>query len=342
MPARSALRFGSIALAAVLAACSQFKESKKFDPAPFAENTISMAGEIQRYNRPPPWVYLNEYRLRPSVETARKSAVELRDLLRTIALYSTQVVALHEARIGERQRVAELARYIDEASRPAVASGSSRAIGVTDAEYDSILRSIRSKETLREALGAAQPLVNAVAKHAGDLFDRADVEVADACEDVTAQIESKFRPLLDNLRELDAHQMRLTKAFGLVCELRGGRPDARPALLETAPEVRDLLSGEGEPSYATLEVTEGRLFAELGRVKAVRDQLEPQFVQYKEHERELETLRIQTEEMLRLGRLTIALWTRSHRNLTAGIPIPPEYDVVGILQNAAKLGKLVL
>ena len=77
-------------------------------------------------------------------------------------------------------------------------------------------------------------------------------------------------------------------------------------------------------------------------MKEVRAQLEPQFAQYKEHERELETLRLQTEEMLRLGRLTIAVWTRSHRNLAAGIPIPPAIDIVELLQGAAKLGKQVL
>ena len=57
-----------------------------------------------------------------------------------------------------------------------------------------------------------------------------------------------------------------------------------------------------------------------------------------EHLRELESMRTQTEEMLRLGRLTVSVWSRSHRNVAAGIPVPPAIDLVQLLQRAAKVG----
>src|SRR5258705_4478235 len=92
MHARTGLSTGPL----LLGACSAFESRRKLDAGPFAENTVSMAGEVQRYNRPPAWVYLEEFRALPSVETARREAVVLRDLLRGISLYSTQVVALHD------------------------------------------------------------------------------------------------------------------------------------------------------------------------------------------------------------------------------------------------------
>jgi hypothetical protein len=343
MHARHSLTLGLALLAAqLLTGCSAFQSHQKLDAGPFAENTVSMAGETQRYNRPPQWIYLNEFRTRPAVEAARQQAVVLRDLLRGIALYSTQVVALHESNLAEKKKVAEFAGFIDEVSRPGILAKSTVEIGLDDAAYRSTLADVRSKPTLREALGAAQPLVTAVGQYANRLFDRADESVANAGEDLKEQIDQKFRTVLDDVRDIDAVQMRLTKSFALLHDVRSGTHAALAPLLEIDPELREWCKADGDPSMANLDAAEGHVVAQLGHVKQVRDQLEPQFLLYKEHQKELEALRLQTEEMLRLGRMTLLVWTRSHRNLAAGIPIPPAIDLSGILLNAAKIGKQVL
>ncbi len=221
-------------------------------------------------------------------------------------------------------------------------AGSTVEIGLDDDAYRATLANLRAQPTLRKALAAAQPLVTAVGRYANKVFDRADEAVAAATEDVEAGIGKKFQLVLANVRDVDAVQMRLTRGFELVHRVRAGDRAAVTALFDADPEVKAWCADASAPSASELDEFELRLVAQLGRVKQVRDQLEPQFVLYKEHRRELEALRLQTEEMLRLGRLTLSVWTRSHRNLAAGIPVAPAIDLVGLLGNAAKLGKQVL
>lgn len=338
-----ATRVGRLLLAGgLLAACSALRSERKLDAAPFAESMISVAGEAQRYNRPPQWVYLSAYQHLPSVERVRLTAVELRKLFRSIALYSTQVVALHEARLDESRRVAELASYIDEVARPGILSSNSSAIGIDAAEYESILARVRSKHDLRQALGAAQPLVTAVTNHASALFDRADEEVASAAEDMRQQVDRAFGAHLENLRDLEDARTRVVQAFNLVYQVRLGATGALARLLEVDPDVRPTLPADGPPSQRDLDLVEERLAGQLERMRGVREQLEPDFQRYQAHLAELDALRTQTEEMLRIGRLAMVVWSRSHRNLAAGIPIPPDVDILELVSRAAKLGKDLL
>ena len=104
-------------------------------------------------------------------------------------------------------------------TRPGIVAARSAEIGLTLEDYEATLARVRSRETLREALGAAQPLVTCVSAYAGVLFDRADQQVADAGLDLRAQIDLEFAPLLENRRELEPVHMRAVKSFELLYEL---------------------------------------------------------------------------------------------------------------------------
>ena len=73
-------------------------------------------------------------------------------------------------------------------------------------------------------------------------------------------------------------------------------------------------------------------------IKSLRDQIEPEFTVYRESVAELDLLRTQADERARLGRMARILWRRSHRNLAAGIPVPPVIDVVGIMKGTVSTG----
>ena len=52
----------------------------------------------------------------------------------------------------------------------------------------------------------------------------------------------------------------------------------------------------------------------------------------------MEVLRTQADERARLGRAALFLWARSHRNLAAGIQVPPMIDVMGIMKSTVTTG----
>lgn len=256
-----------------LAACQQLPSSKHLDTGAFAENTVSMAGEIQRCNRAPVWVYLVAHRDRPSILAVRTTAEEVRRLPQSIALYSIQVVALHESRLEEGPRVAALARYIDEVTRPGILAGRSADIGISAAQFESSLARIRSCDTLCDALAAAQPLVTAVMGYGNVLFDQADLGVAAVAEDLQQQIELEFQPLLENIQNLEQLHVRLGASFGFSYRIRLEESATWSELLAADPDLAHLLPAGKELTPAVLDSMEQRLTSQLEHIGAVRGQL---------------------------------------------------------------------
>ena len=63
--------------------------------------------------------------------------------------------------------------------------------------------------------------------------------------------------------------------------------------------------------------------------------LQPRFNEYHAEMRELDDLMFSLEESCRKMRVSVILWARSHANLAAGIAVPPQIDVAGMLTGAA-------
>ncbi len=334
MPAKILVVASVVGSVVVLDGCATFSTTKKLDMTPFAENTTAMIGEIAAQSRPPPWLYLRKHQDRPSVQAVREAARPLRSLLRGVGLYSMQVVGLHESRLPEKKKVEELSRYVVEVVRPNVAAGELEELGITLEELDTIAGEIRAKETFLDALAAAQPLVNSAMVAGNKMLDAMSDRIEAASADIGALVEGQFAPLKDNLVELERAQMRATRSFALIARLRLGEEGALEALLENEPELGAQLKGK-PPTPAAIDAAERRVFERLQRLEAVRNQLLPEISLYKETQRELDGLRSASEEQARWARATLAIWARSHRNLGAGISVPPTIDLLGLVGKSA-------
>jgi hypothetical protein len=60
------------------------------------------------------------------------------------------------------------------------------------------------------------------------------------------------------------------------------------------------------------------------------DQMDEIKAEYIAKQNELIAWRTQVDEKIRIARTAITIWAQSHRNLGAGIPVPPLIDVAGI------------
>ncbi len=342
MRARRILAVSLVLALPGLTGCSRFQASRKLDMSPFAENTNTMVGEIQRVNRPPSWTYLKPYRERPTVLAAREAAAPVRRLLANVALYSSQIVALDESRMAESKKAQALAGYLDEVARPGVVAGQTLDIGITPAGLDTVLDQIRKSETFIAALKAAQPLVHATTIYGGKLLDQLDQAVGAAANDVDAELETRFRPLRRNLNDMQDIHTRVVGNYAKLYQARFGDESALDELLKSDPGVAAMIPKGKKPGAREFDAVELKLTTELDRVDTVRRQLLPEFELYRAHQAELEALRTQTQETIRLARTTFSLWSRSHRNLAAGIAVPPAIDVAGMFRSTAQsaAGKL--
>jgi len=322
-----------LALAFASAGCSVFSSSKGLDLRPFGENTVQMVGEMQKFQRPAPWVYLKKYSGHPKVLAVGAEHQALKALLRGVALYSLEVVALGESKLSEQAKVRELANYLQESVRPNVPDDV-----VTEyfgkGDLDEVIRDVRKRETFIDALAAAQPLVAAVQAAGLRIFDRFDERVSEAEKAVGAEIESDFAPLKRTIEELEVLQLRSIDGVTLIYQHRLGAPQALEELRRIYPPAAEQLPSGKQPTARDLEAAELVLIAELDRIQRLKDQLIPEFNIYKESQRELEALRILNEERARLGRATLTFWARSHKSLGMGVVVPPVIDMVALLRTA--------
>jgi hypothetical protein len=262
----------------------------------------------------------------------------VRLLMRGITFYSTQVAALYEAPLPEERKVQELARYMNENVRPNLPDTTSSAFPVSQGYMDTLITNIQQNKTMLEALGAAQPLVSLTVSAGDQLFDRLDSDIRMAANDINGRIEAEYAQLKARITELDGMHLISVRSFTQLQRLRAGDAAALDTLRETDNGLRELLPSGRTPTTKELEAAEKFVIARTTTIKLFRDQLEPDFAVYRECQAELEMLRTQADERARLGRITLILWGRSHRNLAAGIPVPPVIDVMGVMRNTINTG----
>jgi hypothetical protein len=324
-----------LGLVAVAPGCSTFKATKGIDVAPFAQNTVGMVGEVQRAAKPLVWVQLKKYEALPSVVDVRQAFLPTRSLMRGIALYSTQVVSIYSSPISDSRKAAELSRYMQETVRPALATRDTAWQFLTQAELDGAIRDMRSAKTFLSALGAAQPVVSAALAFGNTTFDDVGLKIDAAASDIARRIETEFAPLKQQIADLEDLSRRGVRSFTLLARYRLGESAALDTLRSADPEMAEMLPAGKRPGAAALDAAEERLQRRLDSIQTLRTRLDSDFAVYRSEQIELDELRTQAAENVRLGRITLILWARSHQNLAAGITVPAAIDVMSMMRGAA-------
>jgi hypothetical protein len=329
-------RLLALALLAPLAAgCASFKSTQRLDVGPFAENTVGMIGEVQRATKPVLWTYLKKYESLASVQDVRDAYAPARTLMRGVALYSTQIVSIYESDLSESRKSQELARYLDEAIRERLKSNRRADMFLTQGRLDSAVTNARAASTFMGALSAAQPVVSAALSFGNSVYDSLDMKIDQAAGDVDRRIEMEFAPLKRQLAEVSDLELKATARYTFLSRYRLGDGAALDSLRAHDPEAAEALPAGKRPAAATLEATEKRILSQLETTSTLRGRLEQQFEEYRAQQTELDAIRIQAREATRLGRITLILWARSHRNLAAGVKVPAAINLMGMVQSAA-------
>jgi hypothetical protein len=325
----------ALACVALLAGCASFKASRRLDVSPFAQNTVGLIGEVQRANRPLEWVYLKKYESLPVILDARRTYAPARELMRGIAIYSTQIVSIYESPLSDSRRSQEVARYLDETIRARLRDNPRADAFLTPAELDKAVQGARSASTFMAALGAAQPVVSAALAYGNQIYDEMDQAIGRADNELQARIEGEFAPVKHEMARIEALQLSSISAFRLLTEYRMGDNRALDSLRALDPESAETLPAGKKPTAAALDGAEKQILERVETLGQLRTRLDPQFEVYKAEQAELEQLRTQAREAARLGRITLITWARSHRNLADGIAVPAQIDIMGMVKGAA-------
>ncbi len=316
------------------AGCSKFTASKRLNLAPFAEDMVAVAGDIQYGLGQTYIVYLRGYSDSPEAKHLSALALKVRLLIRYSISYALEVVALADSRMSGPERTLALSKKIDSLVRPVIQPPTAP-LNFSEAELDTILASVRESKNLIDGLSAAQPIINEVARVSGEIFENTKNALDETMAATQQKIDADIAPVLAQDAMMRDFQWRGVKSIELIVRYREGDTAAADTLLTLMPGLSDRVATKDGLSFEELTTIENRILFALRTFSEVREQLKPDIELYRKQQGELEEVIASFNTALRQARVAMIAWSRAHQRLAAGITDPAEIDIFGIAKKAA-------
>jgi hypothetical protein len=259
----------------------------------------------------------------------------MKKAMRGVVLYSSQLANIAQAPMTERKKPNALATTLKEIFN-GMPDERLAGIRMTRAEVNELIRNVEVQDTLLDALGQAQPLIDRVANYVDSYFDRVEAALSKLVREIDEQMDARWGLNRHNVEELYALQNLTFRSYALLYKYREGDAASLAALRANDPALQTAMGKDQKVGEKELEATEAQIMARLKNLNSIREQIMPQVERYLAEARERDELYTQHKETGKKLRLTLALWARSHRNLAAGIPVPPEIDLYSVMLGSIK------
>ena len=133
------------------------------------------------------------------------------------------------------------------------------------------------------------------------------------------------------VREL---QSQTFAALVILGEYRRGDPTALQRLLEKDQQLRELVDDDDKLSIKEIQAIENRLLFKMQKAREFKEQLAPDLELYRLQQGELSDLYNNGRKQLTKARITVVVWSRSHRNLAQGIVDPAKVNIFDLTKKA--------
>jgi len=306
------------------------------DMTPFAENTSMMFVEAAQVVRPHRQIYLKPYMGIPEVNAIRDRSLPVLGGLRGLVMYSNQVVALNMSKKSDREKNGLLADYLQGAAGRLGGVDRLSKIGVSAATFDSTMAAIRAANTFLNGIGAASPVVNAFVLALLDGLDEVHAVVPQVALAIEREIEKVYRNKRTAYTRLTRQQAQYLIAATWLYRSKSGEETAVDSLLHLDRSLSAFIPAPGRVTNEELDAAEKDLIGRLERIDMLIGQLSDEKREYFATREELDNLRINIERRLKLARTSVMLWGQTHRNLGAGIPVPPMINLKVVAAEMAK------
>jgi archaellum component FlaC len=322
----------TVLVALIVSGCSVFKSSKTIDMTPFSDNAGILFSEAVKVSRPFQWKHLKQYTFIPEYRLVIEQAQPLFTALNGIVYYSNQVVAINNAKLSDRDKNKLLAGYLSDAMEKALKEERIDSLQVDKMEAVSVLQNIRNAETYLDGIASASPIVNSVVYAIRTRLN----EIQDAIPSILIafdnEIDKEFAATRSNYERLQQLQTALMLSATRLYLARIGNQAQLDTLVDPNNTIKNFIPVPKNASDQQLNQAATYLIAQLQQIDMMMDQMDEIKAEYIAKQNELIAWRTQVDEKIRIARTAITIWAQSHRNLGAGIPVPPLIDVAGIVR----------
>ncbi len=318
-----------IIVAVLFNGCSWFQSSRKIDMTPFSDNASTLFSEAMKISRPFQWKYVKEYKNVPEFREMVSMSIPLIRTLRGIVYYSNQVVAINNAKISNKEKTRQLAKYLSEVIDKAVKSEQVDSLKLDKLRANAVLTEMVKSETYMDGLAAATPVINTVVMEVQSGLNQIEDMIPVILDGLDKQIESQFATARTNFDELKTLQGQTMLETTRLYRARAGMRAELDTLLQSNAAIKEFIPKADKATLLQMAQAETYLIGQLDRINTMLNQLQDDIMVYQTKKDELTAWRIQVDEKINIARNAITIWARSHRNLASGIPVPPMIDVGG-------------
>ena len=318
-----------LSLMFLITGCSIFQKTHKMDMTPFSENAGTLFAEATKISRPFQWNYLKPYFRIQELQVLAERAVPLLKALRGVVYYSNQVVAINNSKLKDREKNRQLARYIYDAMKKSIQNQKVDSLQLDEMGARTVLENIHNAETYLDGIAASGPIVNSVVLAIQKRLDEIQAMIDPISLSFDREIERDYGATRVNYKRLFHLQEQIMLSITRLYRARIGDRAELDTLLQENASLSDYLPSAENASPAQLAAAETYLLDQLHQIDVMFSQLDDAKGAYLAKQNELIAWRIQIDEKIMIARTAMTIWAQSHRNLGAGIPVPPLFDVAG-------------
>jgi len=331
-----AVRWTALLLAACVIlpnlGCSYFVPSTAANVAPFAEQTLAMAGSFEHSLGQGRLVYARHLAQGPETARYKESLAELQGHVRGIVAYSLQVVTAAESGLPGDEKARELAGFLD-ALLDRIGPDADVRTSLSEESVRAIIESVRSQESLVDALREAQPLVDGAGAMTLAIIDElSDSRVAAEAE-IAGEIQKRHGPMMRYADIFKRQQAEVLEGLTLVDDYWNGDDLALEPLRENSPRFMADMPPTGRMTADDVRLLERRMFDRMEELDQSRQSMASDVDIYFEQMRELDQISRSSEAALRKARVAVHLWVKTHRKLSMGITRPATFDLFEITES---------
>lgn len=250
--------------------------------------------------------------------------------LKGIVYYSNQVVAINNSGLKDKEKNQHLARYLSNIIEQSIEKGSVDSMGMDMESLNKILQDIPQQKTYLDGIATASPIINGVVRTMQERLDRVQEIVAEILALFDRMVYDEFAMTRINYISLKKLQMRSMRAVTMIYDGIMGEPASLDSLFIMDRSLQKFFQKDKKITIERLIAAEKYLLERLDRIDHMITQMDDDIIEYHAKQDEMENWRLYVDEKITIARNAMTVWAQSHRNLGAGIPVPPLIDVAGI------------
>ena len=322
-----------IGCSAVKKTTEPFKSKQRVNLAPLVEQLTSLVGDMQFGLRQKEPVYIRPFIDTQEVKELKEQFILFRKNTANVLAYTARVITLAQSNKSQTERVEALVDFIYDL-RPAIDPQTQVEFTMSDEQIQEILEKTREQETLLDALKTIQPIATEVEVFMRKSVDELDRMVERADQSIRDRILAQHQEEINYLWTIKSRRADTLTRLERLNEFRIGTNETLDHVLQQDPELQAVVQPETDTSFADLNRMERLLTDRLALLNEQYEYLQVPMDMFLKQDAELNHTVEKIKETLRRVKLSVLLWGRLHRMMSAGITDPAKIDIFGLMKSA--------